>query len=317
METFHFRAMNTDILLAAEGTPDGLADGFEKTRQLVASSEARFSRFLETSELSALNRGAGKWFQASPELFTVVSLSQQFYHRTRGLFDPSVLPDLRRVGYDRSMDLLREGPPAPLFESLLVVKRPSLIEMELDEEDQRILLPAGMALDLGGIAKGWIAEQAALLLSSYSPACAVDAGGDMFLIGIPEGEEAWPVALEDPLQSEAILVTLRANPGAVVTSSVTKRTWKQGQKQRHHLIDPRKGEPAITDWLSVTVLAAHAATAEVFAKALLIAGPQESEQVRREGGTLFSYLAVDRERKIWANPDAMEHVDVSIKPISV
>lgn len=309
--------MNTDVLLVAQGSPDQTVEGFEKARQFVQASEARFSRFLETSELSALNRGAGTLFQASPELFTVVSLSQQFYHRTRGLFDPSVLPDLRRVGYDRSMDLLREGLPAPLFDSLMAVKRPSFSEIELDEGGHRILLPTGMALDLGGIAKGWIAEQAALLLSNYSPACGVDAGGDMFLIGFPDGEGAWPVALEDPLQSGAILTTLQVNPGAVVTSSVTKRTWKQGEKQRHHLIDPRKGEPATTDWLSVTVLAAHAASAEVFAKALLIAGPQESEQVRRDGGTQFSYLAVDRERKIWGNPDGLEYVDVSIKPISV
>lgn len=317
METVHFRAMNTDVLLAAEGHPNQLAEGFEKARQFIEASEARFSRFLDTSELSALNRGAGSWFPASPELFTVVSLSQQFYHQTRGLFDPSILPDLRRVGYDRSMDLLREGLPAPLLESLLAVHRPSFSKMELDERGQRILLPTAMALDLGGIAKGWIAEQAALLLSNYSPACAVDAGGDMFLIGLPAGAEAWPVALEDPLQSGAILTTLQVNPGAVVTSSVTKRTWKQGEKPRHHLIDPRKGEPAITDWLCVTVLAPHAATAEVFAKALLIAGPQEAEQVRRDGGTQFSYLAVDRERKIWGNQERMDNINVRSKLLSV
>ena len=316
MVTIRFRAMNTDVLLVAEGNPDQPAEGFEKAQQFIQASEARFSRFLETSELSALNREAGTWFQASPELFAVISLSQQFYHRTRGLFDPSVLPDLRRIGYGRSMDLLREGLPAPLFESMLAAKRSSFSEMELDQEGQRILLPTGMALDLGGIAKGWIAEQAALLLSRYYPVCAVDAGGDMFLTGLPDGEKAWPVALEDPLQSGAVLTTLRVTPGAVVTSSVTKRAWKQGELQRHHLIDPRRGEPAVTDWLCVTVLAPHAATAEVFAKALLIAGPQESEQVRSNGGTQFSYLAVDRERKIWGTQDWMEYIDVRCKPIS-
>ena len=58
------------------------------------------------SELSALNRSAGKrWFKASPDLFTVLRLARRFFHLTRGLFDPSILPDLKRVGYDRSMDL--------------------------------------------------------------------------------------------------------------------------------------------------------------------------------------------------------------------
>ncbi len=75
----------------------------------------------------------------------------------------------------------------PLFESLLAGEHPSFSEMDLDEARGMILLPSGMSIDLGGIAKGWIAEQAASILSDYSSACAVNAGGDMFLVGLPEG----------------------------------------------------------------------------------------------------------------------------------
>ena len=175
-----------------------------------------------------------------------------------------------------------------MFESLLANERPSFSEMDLDESDQTILLPPGMALDLGGIAKGWIAEQAAKILSRYATACAVDAGGDMFLVGLPDGLEQWPVALEDPLQPENILTTLQVDPGAVATSTVTKRVWQQAGKNRHHIIDPRTGEPAISDWISVTVIAPHAYEAEVFAKALLIAGPQEAEEIIRHSGIPFT-----------------------------
>ncbi len=132
----------------------------------------------------------------------------------------------------------------------------------------------------------------------------------MFLVGLPEGKEQWPVAIEDPLQPEINLTTIQVDPGAVATSAVTKRVWKQGEKQRHHLIDPRTGEPALTDWLSVTVIAPHAYEAEVFAKALLIGGPQESEEIARECGTQFSYLAVDHDRKIWGTQKNMEVVYV-------
>ncbi len=75
---------------------------------------------------------------------------------------------------------------------------------------------------------------------------------------------------------------------------------------RHHLIDPRTGEPAVTEWVSVTVIAPHAYEAEVFAKALLIGGPQESEEIARNSGIHFSYLAVDRERKIWSTQKRLE-----------
>jgi len=307
METLHLRAMNTDILLAAEGQADRLQAGFEQASGFIQSGERRFTRFSEDSELSALNRSAGKRFKTSPELFSVVALTRRFFHLTRGLFDPSILPDLKRVGYDRSMDMLRKLGPSPLLESLLANEHPSFSEMDLDESDQTILLPPGMALDLGGIAKGWIAEQAANILSGYAAACAVDAGGDMFLVGLPDGMEKWPVALEDPLQPENTLTTLMVNPGAIATSTITKRVWQQAGKNRHHIIDPRTGEPAVSDWISVTVIAPHAYEAEVFAKALLIAGPREAEEIVRHSGIPFTYLAVDQEKKIWGNQARLDY----------
>src|SRR5512136_1372701 len=149
METLLLRAMNTDVLLVAEGQTDQLAAGFEEARQFIQACESRFSRFTEASELSALNRSAGEWFQASSELFSVVKLAQRFFHLTRGLFDPSILPDLERAGYDRSLELLRDEDPTPLFESLLASEHPSFSEIDLDESEQTIQLPPGMAIDLG------------------------------------------------------------------------------------------------------------------------------------------------------------------------
>jgi thiamine biosynthesis lipoprotein len=306
METVSLRAMNTDILLAAEGQAEQLAAGFEQARQYIQESEKRFTRFSEESELSKLNRSAGERFWASPDLFAVVALARRFFHLTRGLFDPSILPDLKRAGYDRSMDLLRTQGPAPLLESLLDSERASFSEVDLDEADHTILLPLGMEIDLGGIAKGWIAEQAVNLLSRCSTACVVDAGGDMFMLGLLDGLDQWPVELEDPLQPERSLTTLKVGPGAVATSTVTKRNWKQDGRERHHIIDPRTGEPAVSEWISVTVVAPHAYEAEVYAKALLIAGPQEAGEIFHNSGIKFSYLAVDREKNIWGNQENLE-----------
>ncbi len=306
METIRLRAMNTDILLAAEGRADELAAGFEQACQFILAGERRFSRFSEESELTALNQSAGKWFQASPDLFSVIALARRFFHLTRGLFDPSILADLKRVGYDRSMEVLREQGPAPLFETLLTSERPSFSEMDLDESEQTIRLPSGMALDLGGIAKGWIVEQASIILSKAATACVVDAGGDMFLVGYPDGLERWPVELEDPLQPGTALTSLQLNPGAIATSTVTKRAWKQAGRNRHHIIDPRTGEPAVSEWISVTVIAPHACDAEVYAKALLIGGSHEAEELVRNSGIPLTYLAVDQERKIWGSQKTLE-----------
>jgi thiamine biosynthesis lipoprotein len=309
MEIFRFRAMNTEITLAAQGNSTQVDQGFGKAQEYIEASERRFTRFSEDSELSQLNRSAGAWFHASADMTFVVMLAQQYTEQTGGLFNPSILPDLERVGYDRSMDLIRaeeaQLPPARFGPSpgLLSINR-----LTVNPDENLIFLPHGMRLDLGGIAKGWIAEQAAVILADYSQACLIDAGGDMFMVGLPEGEEFWQIDLEDPLNANWFLTRLNVPPGALTTSSVVKRKWMQGDTPRHHLIDPRTGLPAETDWLSVTVIAPHADMAEVFAKALLIAGPQEAEQVAHNAPEI-SYLAVDHGGKIWGSLESLELIN--------
>ena len=106
------------------------------------------------------------------------------------------------------------------------------------------LLEPNMLLDLGGIAKGWIAARAAEQLSQFTDACAVSAGGDMALLGLPSSEPAWEISLEDPLDPDQVIAILKVPAGGLATSTVTRRQWLQDGQTRHHIIDPRSGEPA-------------------------------------------------------------------------
>lgn len=294
METEIFRAMNSNIVLLAESDAAQAEPGFMAARSFIEESERRFTRFSEQSELSSLNRSAGNWFQASPDFFDVIRDALLYFHNTNGLFDPSILPSLRHAGYVQSMDEIRRVGAQPQPSSRPPASTSRFDAIELDEANSSIRLPADMQIDLGGIAKGWIAERAARLLSQYVPACAVNAGGDMFLVGYPNGQDFWEVGLEDPRDPQIDISVLFVQEGAMATSSVVKRAWKQGNLSRHHLIDPRTGEPAYTSWLSVTVLAPQAAMAETFAKAFLIANAQETQWLGEQNPEL-TVLAVDRE----------------------
>jgi thiamine biosynthesis lipoprotein len=309
MQVLEFRAMNTSVLLAAEST-DRAADGLERTRAFVLEMEARFSRFVPDSELSRLNRSAGKWATVSPELLELLSVSRECYKATRGLFDPSILPDLVRAGYDRSMEAIRAT--AGMANSLAAIEpvamvpaparangntRPRFSEVEFDTSRDRVMLPHGLAIDLGGIAKGWIVERAAAMLAAYARPAAVNAGGDIFFEGKAGDGSKWQVELEDPRNPSATLTTLYVAGGAVVTSSRTKRTWSRDGEIRHHIIDPRTADPAITSWLSVSTIASSATVAEAYAKALLIGGPREARRLGIGDGEL-AYLAVDSEGRL-------------------
>ena len=293
MRVHQFRAMNSDIVLMADGYPMRVLDGFEAAESFIHVSELRFTRFSEQSELSRLNRSAGTWFQASPDLFELVWESLLYFHRTNGLFDPSILPDLMRAGYDRTLDDVQHG-TGGLQPDIRSNARSATFDMiQLDAAMSTILLPAGMQIDLGGVAKGWIAEHAARILGQSTVACAVSAGGDMYLVGLPRGQEYWEVGLEDPRNTEQDITTLQVQEGALATSSVAKRIWRQGKLFRHHLIDPRSHEPVVTDWLSVTVMAPQMLAAETFAKAALIGGLDFARTALTQHPEL-TILAVDK-----------------------
>jgi len=308
MQYHEFRAMNTDILLAAEGSPSQLGAAFESAQTFVEQSEARFTRFSDRSELARLNAGSGDWFRVSQDLFDLLLQARRYNRETGGLFNPGVLEALEEAGYDRSMDEIRaRGVVRMGAQSQQRV--PDFQSMRLDPIQRQVYIPAGMKIDLGGIAKGWIAEQAAGVLRHYAPACAVSAGGDMFLSGLPSGEPAWQVALEDPRKPEENLAILNVKAGAVATSSLTKRRWQQGQRIQNHIIDPRSGQPVESDWLSVTVVHPQATGAEVFAKALLIAGPAGWESLN--AGQELIAIAVDRNGQLWGSEKSMEYLNVA------
>jgi thiamine biosynthesis lipoprotein len=308
MEFDEFRAMNTTIVLAAEG-PD-VARAFRTARDFIAESEARFTRFSESSELMRLNRAAGEWFRATPDLFEVVREARNLSDATQGLFDPTILGDLLHVGYDRTFDDLRltgattAGAPRRTAEK-------GFEATEFDAADQAIRLPRGTLLDLGGIAKGWIAEKAAQRMSAFAPACAVSAGGDVFLFGHPAADENWSVGVEDPRDPDRMLTVLHVESGAVATSSRVRRRWLQDGIERHHLIDPRTGLPSASEWLAVTAIAPRAATAEAYAKALLVAGPPEAMRLADDLSDV-SFLAVDADGQLWGPARVREVIDDAV-----
>jgi thiamine biosynthesis lipoprotein len=131
-----------------------------------------------------------------------------------------------------------------------------------------LALPEGVALDLGGIAKGWTADRAARRASRLLPWGLVDAGGDIRTFGdVPaEGIE---VGVEHPFDPQVEVLRLALTHGALATSSIVRRSWGPNL---HHLIDPRTGRPATTDVVQASIWAETCTEAEVNAKVALLRG---------------------------------------------
>jgi thiamine biosynthesis lipoprotein len=201
-------------------------------------------------------------------LWQVIRAALAGARRTQGLYDPTLLAALEAAGYDRSFAcrLDTEAPPRPA-----PLPRVSWRAVRLECEPCRVTLPPGVRLDLGGVAKAWIAERVAAQLGRCGP-CLVDAGGDVAVRGAPPGLSGWPIGVADPRRPEVDLACLMLHAGAVATSGVDYRRWQRGAMLQHHIIDPRTRRPAQTDLLSATIVAADAAEANVQAVAALVLG---------------------------------------------
>ncbi len=263
----HFRAMGTQVGLWLWSEEPEAAGALSAARDMFEEIEQELSRFRPDSGLCRLNAAAGQGRQpVSPILAEVTRLALEAAEDSGGLFDPTVLPALEQVGYDDSFaavaareDESQAGPPgsAPAWRQVRV-------------ENDLITLPAGTALDLGGIAKGWSADQVAEQLHELGPVL-VDAGGDIRAMGLG-AIDPWPVAIEDPLHPDQDLVVLELSEEALVTSSVGRRRWKKGGQWMHHLIDPRTQLPSTSDVHTVSVLGPTAREAEIAAKVVLMLG---------------------------------------------
>jgi len=261
-----FRAMGTQILVLVDGSEDAarLAGAVDRVRDTFERLERRCSRFRADSELTRVNRRAGRPTRVSPELAELVSHALAAARRTEGRFDPAVLDAVVGAGYDRDFDEVLAGARVALRPP-----RPCGRWREVRLEGDRLELPEGVGLDLGGLAKGWTVDRAAeAALAAGLRWVLVNAGGDLRLLGEapPEGI---PVGVEDPEDPSAEVLRLHLTAGALATSSITRRAWGPGL---HHLIDPRTGAPAASGVLQATVWAPTCAEAEVAAKDALLRG---------------------------------------------
>lgn len=176
-----------------------------------------------------------------------------------------------------------------------------------DAGNRQIYLPPGVGLDFGGVAKGWAAQQAVRRLRAYGPAL-VDAGGDIAISGLQRDGEGWPVGVADPFQPGADIGVLNLASGGVATSGIDYRRWQQGGAWKHHIIDPRTGQPAETDLLSVTVIAPSLLEAEMAAKTALISGSQDGLAWLAAQPGLEGLLVLQSRQQLFTHNFWSEHV---------
>ena len=233
--------------------------------------EASWSRFRPRSELSALNSHAGRGpIVVSPLLWHALERARLAHSYTQGWFDPTVLGGLVALGYDRSFPFDACVPSREISRPSAV---PGFAIVQFDAAARSVEVPAGCGIDLGGIGKGLVADRVieGLLARGAFSAC-VGMGGDVRVGGPgPDRDDAWDIAIEDP-RDERRSFRFPLVDEALAQSSTLVRRWRHGDRDVHHLIDPRTGDASNSEVLCAVVTEREAWRAETLAKAALLAG---------------------------------------------
>jgi thiamine biosynthesis lipoprotein len=234
---------------------------------------ALMSDYVRTSDVSRVSAASGGVPQpVAPETFTVVELATDWFKRTSFTFDVTIRPAIRLWRKAMEDEQLPTPEQLAAVRGLLQAQNP----IELDKGKRTIRLPkAGMSLDLGGIAKGYIVDQAIATLEAHGVRSAIiDAGGDVYALGGKSAEEAWRVAIENPPPGDDRYIILGVCDRGVATSGDYRRGFTIADKHYSHIIDPRTAMPA-ENVPSATVIAADLTTADVLATAVSVLGPDE------------------------------------------
>lgn len=282
MDDHRFPVMGTTAQVMVHGGPTQLA---ERAQHRLETLEQRWSRFIETSEISAIGANAGRPTVVSPETFDLVARAIDGWRKTGGRFDPTVGCIMEAAGYDRPFSQID---PVSRFGTGEYRPAPTPQRVVLDPTCRAITVPVGLRLDLGGIAKGAAADLvAAELLGSGAIGCCVNIGGDLRAVGQPPRTEGWTIALP-PVDGhpEVRLVLLS---GAVCTSTTRKRRWTSPAGPEHHLRDPFTGAPA-GGLQTVSIIGATATQSEVLAKAAMVAGPVLGRRIVSDAGATGRFI---------------------------
>ena len=237
----------------------------------VAVLDQMMSDYRPESDLRRLGDAPGAWSVVSPDLFVVLERAVAISRATDGAFDPTVGP---LVALWRDARANRRMPDQSALAAAKHIVGWRHIDLDRSRRAVRLARP-GMRLDLGGIAKGYIIQQAlgAMVPLGVTRAL-VEAGGDIAVGDAPPDRDGWRIDV-DGADATFSARAARLTHAALATSGPTAQFVEIGGVRYSHVIDPRTGL-GLTNDVTARVIAADGATADALATALTVVGPRDA-----------------------------------------
>lgn len=306
-----YRALGTVIDLTVFGTQEERF--LDMAFDLIKEYENIFTVNREESELMRVNHAAGKEaVQVSSAVYGLTKVAVEKSQECFG-FNAAIGPlvKLWHIGFADA-----QVPQQAQIDERLALIDPQDIVLN-DEELSIFLLKEGMELDLGGIAKGYIADRIQDLWRAYGlSAGIINLGGNLVLMGDAphQVDKKWRVGIRNPLTNTGVSVAqLVTGAASVVTSGIAERFMEVDGQFYHHIIDSQTGFPHDNDIASVTVLSKKSIDGEIETTRLFFA-EEGLEDWLCEHEELYGAIFISRDKKIklvGITPEQVQIIDPS------
>lgn len=269
----------------------------DEALRLCSDYEAVLSKTAAGSDVDRLNRANGAPVEVHPETAALLSLAAEIGKASEGAFDVSIAPASALWDFNA-------GTPTLPDETALLAACERIDYRNLVIDGNTVTLKNGAEIDLGGIAKGYIADCVADFLKEkgVTSAC-INMGGNVVLIGAKPNGSLWTVGVRDPNgtpeQSEEVLTLSDA---AVVTSGIYERGFDLDGVRYHHILDPKTGMPVQNGLASVTIIGTQSALCDALSTACFVLGEEKSRPVLERYGVRAIFLYTDGTRSEYPKP---------------
>jgi len=255
------------ITLYDEGTPQVYQDVFARLREI----ENRMSVFIEGSDVYRINKAAGiASVEVHSDVFKVIERAVHYAELSNGAFDPTVGPLVALWGIGG------ENPRIPSQEEIdRALPLINWRDIELDRENKAVFLKRpGMTLDLGGVAKGYAADEAAAIIKKAGISRAmINIGGNILTVGEKKDGSPWRIGIQDPLDTRGAYIGMaQTKEKTLVTSGVYERFFMSDGIRYHHIFSPTLGYPADNGLMSVSIITDVSMDADALSTTVFVMG---------------------------------------------
>ncbi|MFH1772060.1 MAG: FAD:protein FMN transferase [Candidatus Omnitrophota bacterium] len=255
--------------------------------------EKIFNLYDSKSELSRLNETFNTPFDVSPEMIEVIDLAKQVYEYTDGSFDVSCGEIYRFWKEVIAKKNISKLPPKSEIDKLKELCGMRFIDINKDAKTIAIR-KKGLKIDLGGIAKGYMADKAVQKLKEHGIESAlINAGGDIYCLGT-NGNNFWRVGIKNPEELLGLLETQELANEAIATSGNYEQFFELEGRRYSHIIDPVSGYPVENSCVSVTVVNKNCSSADALATAFFVMGKDAVRKtISRTPSTMKVFVLTD------------------------